>query len=197
MGNDYYNLSVAPDTDPITLAEARLFLKIRAAVTTDDALITELITTATQDGESYTNRNFVTRTWQGFFTGVQLSNCEPTPFIELRRSPLIAVSEVAIMESGSYVATTDYKLKEKSSFSRLLFYNQLATADAETPYPLRVTFTAGYGNFAVVPEKIKTAIKEHVNFLYENRGDVQAEGKERIPGQVTALYKRFKIINTF
>ena len=55
-------LSAAPATEPITLTEAKLWLKVDDS--TDDDLITALIIAARQACEDYTHRSLITQTWQ-------------------------------------------------------------------------------------------------------------------------------------
>jgi uncharacterized phiE125 gp8 family phage protein len=95
------------------------------------------------------------------------------------------------------VPATDWKLKDTPTFPRILFLESV-DADNNTPYPLQVIFIAGYGAASAVPEDIKTAIKMHVAFLYENRGDTDTEGKIRMPRAVDSIYRTgYRIINTF
>ena len=85
-------------------------------------------------------------------------------------------------------------------FSRVLFENGIfdASPDLNVPYPLKITFTAGYGAAADVPSDIKTALKAHIAFMYENRGDAIAEGDLSMPLETKAIYKgKYQIINTF
>ena len=195
---DRDDIEVVPSGDPVTLVEAKAWLRMRT--TADDALITALITAATLFGEKFCNRVFVEREYFGFFDGLRRSNQEFYQFVMIRRAPLASIESVAVYSGGSYSAFTDYVLKETNGFSRLIFENCLVDGDpdANAVYPLKVGFKAGYGNVAAVPEDIKTAIKEHVSFLYENRGDAVAEGKLSMPLEVRSIYSgKYRILNTF
>jgi hypothetical protein len=57
-------LITAPTSEPITLAQAKIWLNIPPTNTMDDALITGLIVAARQYCESETNRVFFPQTWQ-------------------------------------------------------------------------------------------------------------------------------------
>lgn len=202
MSNSYYKEVVSPAENPVSLAEAKEDLRIKSSVTAEDNLISGYITSAVITAEIYCQRQFVEREWEGYFSFLVFNRrlCSvwgDSACIEIQRSPVNEISEVAFWENGAYVALeqSDYQIKQSNSFPRILFCSGFL--DPEVPYPFRVKFKSGYGVAADVPENLKTGIKEHVNFLYENRGDVQAVGKERIPVQCIALYNQFKIMANF
>lgn len=197
MIDDYYQVVTVPAEEPVTLTEAKDWCRI--TTTADDTLVTALISSARIFGEKYCNRIFITTGIDCYFNGLDYSNSETYGFIQLRRSPLISITAVSIYSGGSYTATTDYILRESSSFSRLIFQNGLEhDADTDQPFILKVEATFGYGSAADVPEEIKTALKQHIAFLYENRGDVVAEGKLPMPLETKLIYSRnYRIINTF
>ena len=196
---DYYDITVVATEEPVTLTEAKTWVR-RGAVTADDTLLTSLISAVTASDEKYCNRVFVTRTFEGFFDSLCASRYESVPFIQVRRAPIGAISSVEVMSSDSWTAFTDYILKETGGFPRILFPNGItdASPDSDVAYPLKVTFTAGYGAASAVPEDIKTAIKAHIAFLYENRGDTISEGSLGMPLEAKAIYNgKYQIINTF
>jgi hypothetical protein len=53
-----------PSVEPVSLAEARSYLRVDADVTSEDALITDLIAAARQDAEKITWRALVMQTWR-------------------------------------------------------------------------------------------------------------------------------------
>lgn len=190
-----YTTTVQPAEEPITLTEAKAFL--RQDATKDDAIITALIIAARMAGEALTNRVFVTRTIKAQLS-CQIVNyrAEHYPFIELHRSPLIAITSIQAFIGGSLTAITPTH-KRRSTFDRLLFIDELTTVDVDQPYPYEVVFTAGYGAAADVPNSIKQALLMHVAFLYENRGDTQAVGGVSVPVEVLAMYQEVKIASGF
>lgn len=198
MITDFYNISVDPTGDPITTAEAKAWARIRTS--DDDSIVDALISSVTLFGEKFTNRVFITRTIEGFFSGLEVTRFETVPFLRIRRAPLIAISSVEVFSGGAYGAFTDFQLKQTQGFSLLLFENGIfdADPDVDIPYPIKVTFTAGYGAAADIPSDIKTALKAHLAFLYENRGDVVAEGKLSMPLETKSIYSgKYRIMNTF
>jgi len=166
---------------------------------TDTALVTALIVAATIRLEKMTNRLFVERTITGKFDSVCSSIYEPLPYIEIKRSPLISVSSVTA-NGVALVEGTDYYIKNKSSFSRILIESSIDTnfnASLNMPYPIEVSFVAGYGAAANVPEDIKTAIQQLVLFWYENRGDVSTDAEQEMPFETKMIMKGYRIVNAY
>lgn len=192
---DYYEITTAPATPPLTTSEAKEFLRVDNSA--DDALIEALVMAATNQGEKYTNRVFIERTITGFFSGFDFSQFERYPFITLRRAPLGVINSIKVMLNDALedIPSADYQLKKSSGFARILFLVSISADDV--PYPVEVGFDIGYGKPGEVPDDIKTAIKQHVLFLYENRGDVQPEGGKGIPVEVKAIYGKYRILNTY
>lgn len=192
---DYYEITTPAATLPMSLAEAKKFLRVDNSA--DDSLIEGLLSAAINQGEKYTNRVFIERTITGYFSGFDLSQFERYPFITLRRSPLKTINSVKVMLNDTLqdIPAADYQLKKSSAFARILFLASISADDV--PYPVEVGFDVGYGNPGAVPEDIKTAIKQHALFLYENRGDVQPEGGKGVPVEVKAMYSKYRILNTY
>ena len=59
-----WRVTVEPVSEPVSLAEARLFCKVVSDYTGDDELISSLIVAARRQVELQTNRAIVTQTWQ-------------------------------------------------------------------------------------------------------------------------------------
>jgi uncharacterized phiE125 gp8 family phage protein len=197
MVNSYYTETVSPTELPITVDEAKEFLRIKSTVTVEDNLILGLLTSAVIFGETYTRRQFIERSWQGIFSVFESSMYESAVYVQIDKSPVNDITGIEIFNNNAFSPiTTDWELKESKSFPRILF-TEIPTFDNKALYIVRVSFNSGYGAAAAVPDIFKTAIKQHMAFLYENRGDVQAVAGESVPNQVKALYNSHRIINTF
>jgi uncharacterized phiE125 gp8 family phage protein len=166
-------------------------------ITKDDALLQGLILAVTDLGQKYTNRIFVETAFQGSFDCLQMTKYENSPFLDIKRAPLGTITAFEIYTNGNWTAFTDYLVKPTNSFSRILFPNGVIVSDYTVPYIIRISFPAGYGALAVVPEGIKTALKQHVAFFYENRGDTAPDGGKGIPAEVKALYSKYRILATY
>jgi len=200
--SDFYTITVYPVGFPVTLQEAKDFMRVTS--TAEDDLIQAYIETATEQLESYTGQYFIERTVNGDFSNFLVAyKTEIYPFVKLRRAPLKSVTSVQVSSGGSFI-DQDFQIKKHNhGFSRILFPSFDTSLD-DIPYPLQIVFVAGYGDSDAVPERIKTAIKEYVNFLYRNRGDCLDPGacgvlnqSGGIPPQIKALVSSYRIIEVF
>lgn len=194
MQTDYY--ITAPYADLLTLAETKEWLRIDADVTEDDTLITALIETAVNYCEKYVNRVFTGRSVSAYFANLtQETGCDP--FLQIRRDPVSSITDVWGYAGGDYVVLDpeDYEMQRRSAFNRVFFRKTLILD--KVAYPIKIDFQAGYGDPAAVPEAIKTAVKQMILFLYENRGDVAPEGKIGMPLETKAILGKYRILNTF
>jgi uncharacterized phiE125 gp8 family phage protein len=118
MFYDRQRLSIvtAPTIEPVTLADAKLFLKVDE--TADNDLITSLIKAARQACEAYTSRALTAQTWKVFFdrwpgvevpltegitVGADLSSVAAEVFIP--KPPLVSITHVKTYDDSD-VATT-------------------------------------------------------------------------------------------
>lgn len=181
-------LTTPPDTEPVTLAEAKAHLKVDT--TDDDALIGTLISAARSKAEWNTGRAFITQGW------TSAADCWPESGVfELPFPPLQSVASVtayALDGTATVLDPATYQVDTVSSPARLAL-----NANASPPVNLRalnaveIAFTAGYGNAeSDVPALIREAILEIVADMYINRGDVG-----EIPLTATALLAPYRVIN--
>jgi uncharacterized phiE125 gp8 family phage protein len=166
--------TVAPAVEPITLAEAKAHCRVDSS--TDDTLIQGYITTAREWVEDYIDRALVTQQL------VMKLDAFPGE-IELPRPPMIA-SGTATAVTITYVtgeaggtatlSTSEYRVDRDSTPGaiRTLYGgswpSHLLDANAVT-----VSWWAGYGSAADVPQRVKSAMLMCVHELYEKRGDGQ------------------------
>ena len=186
---DFYEVETPPDTTPVLLAEAQNWC--RDLDSADDALVTSLISAATDQIESMTNRVLVKRTYTGKFSNLSCSKFEPHYYVEIRKAPLFSVTSVKV--NGTTLDAADYVIKMKHGFSRILFLNS-HSLDSELAYPIEVEFIAGYDS---PPKAIVTAIEQLILFWYENRGDVDTDNSKSIPLVVKAIVKQYRIVASY
>lgn len=159
-----YKLVTGPSSEPITLAEAKLYLRVDDS--TEDALITAIITAARRKFENDTYHYLMPQTWELYLNQNEI-NAEQ---ISINKSDITAISSV--------------KYYDQSNTQQTLSTSDYQTAIQGRPYSIQLTtvpqvynrleamvirFTLGYTNAAAVPEDIKTAIKTLIGTLYENR----------------------------
>jgi uncharacterized phiE125 gp8 family phage protein len=166
--------TTAPAVEPVTLAEAKNHCRVDTNA--DDALIQSYITTAREWVEDYIDRALVTQQL------VMKLDAFP-PEIELPRPPMIA-SGTATAVTITYVtgeaggtatlSASEYRVDRDSTpgVIRTLYGgswpSHLLDANSVT-----VSWWAGYGDAASVPQRVKSALLMCVHELYEKRGDGQ------------------------
>lgn len=154
----------APATEPVTLAEARLHLKVDS--TDDDTLISALITAARQQAEHRTGRALITQTLE------KVLDAFPSD-IELPMPPAIAITSVKYINTSGTEQTLDtdqYSLDKDSEPGWLTpAYGVAWPATYSVPNAVRVRYTAGYGAAAAVPQSIKSWMLMAIGTMYDHR----------------------------
>ena len=158
-------LITAPTTYPVTLAEAKLHCRVDAS--DEDALLTALITAATEMAEQKTGRALMTQTW----TLVQ--DAFPTS-IELTRVPVQTITHVKYYDTAGVLQTLSSALyalaQDDFGFAKISpAYGEVWPTTQERDDAIVVEFVAGYASAAAVPESIKQWIKLMISTMYDNR----------------------------
>lgn len=171
----------APAVEPLTLAEAKLHLRVATGQTDEDSLISALIVAARRWFERRTNRQLVTATWRLTLDAFPLG-CRPL---------LLPVAPVASVTSVSYVgnagatytlAATKYVVSTDREPARLMpAYGLVWPVARWVPDAVQVVFVAGYGVAAAVPDDIKSALRLVIGHLYENREEVTTVNSAELP----------------
>ena len=157
-------LITPPSIEPITLEEAKIFLRIDTDE--ENTLLESLISAARQYAEKYTCRSFLTQEWELTTKVIAEKLFLPYP-------PVQSVESVLL--DGQLVDDYKYALLPGDT---LYFVSPLY---AVTPSGIVIRYTAGYGNVPEdVPRDIRQAILITVAGLYENResGGISAEARE-------------------
>jgi uncharacterized phiE125 gp8 family phage protein len=170
-------LTSAPSAEPVTLAEAKDWLRVDGDA--DDALIEGLISVARSLAERFFDRSLVTQAWTAYYDRFDCWE------IRLPRGPLQAVNSVQYLDTAGDLQTLDaesYEADETRDPGTVQpAYAEVWPATRCAPKAVRVTFTSGYGSAAEVPEPVKAALKFAVSMWYRRRGD----GAEEIdPGKL-------------
>lgn len=171
--------TVAPATEPITTAEAKLFLHLDADFTDEDTLILSLIKSGVDRCERVTGRALITQTWRAtldYFADV----------IELPYPPLISVSGIAYDDTNGAAQTASsslYTVDADSLPGRIrLAYDQDWPDTRDYPGAVRITYVAGYGAAAAVPSEIKDQLKKYVALCYRFRDEEDALDEKTLDG---------------
>ncbi len=170
-------LSTAASSDPVTLAEAKLHCRVTDS--TDDALITALITAATRNAEHIMRRAILPQKWTLTIDQFPSFYDPRSPLrangIDLDRPPVTAIDSVKYIEPVAGVLTTitstDYQLVSGSDYTASVIpaYGVNWPATRDQAEAVVIIFSCGYANAAAVPEPIKSWIKLRVGTMFENR----------------------------
>jgi len=155
---------VESGTGPVTLEEARAYLKL-SEEQVDDVVLSAILEGATEAAESYTRRSFRENE-------VELTLDEFCERIELRRDPIKTVDSVTRLVSGvaTAVSASVYYLKRGVQTSEVLLADGEEWPDDadDREAAIVVAFTTG------IHERVATAklgILRLAAWLHENRGD--------------------------
>lgn len=177
-------LITGPSVEPISLAEAKLFLRVTGS--DEDALITRLITLAREKAEALTNRAFITQTWEETFCSFY-AQCG---YLELQKPPVQAVASVKYYDANGVLqtlATSIYEVDDYATPCRIcLAYGQSWPGiRIQKTNPIIVRFTCGYGDTAdTVPEQLRHWMEVRIAEAYQNR-------EANYIGQITELPRSY------
>lgn len=168
-------LITPPAVAPVSLDEIKAHARID--FDDDDALLADLITTATArlDGrDGALGRCLITQTWRLALPGFRTEICLPLP-------PCQEVTAVSYLDTAGVTQTldpADYEVTGLGSVKGATIrpaYGTSWPSTRATPEAVFITFSAGYGDDASdVPVTLRTAIKMDAAHLYEHRESVMA-----------------------
>ncbi len=160
-------LLTPPASEPLTLAEAKAFLRVETG--DDDDVIGALIAAARIQIEAQTRRALIAQTWR-------LSrDCWPANgVIGVLPAPLRALAAARVYRLDGTAQTIDiatFALDKISAPGRLLFMQGALEAPGRPAGGIELDIEAGYGSAAAdVPAPLRQAIRLLVAHWYENRG---------------------------
>lgn len=190
--NQLYTIA-DPTTDagklPVSLAEMKACLKLPKGDSPEDNFLALLLEASTADVEKALGRREIrARTWTLLQDDFEDRIC-------LRRDPVASITSVERLVSGTFttVASSVYYLKQSPHFSEILVADgQEWPSDADTiEHRVRVVFVTAPHRCTDIA---KAAIKRHVTFMHQNRGDcdpansrdaLEASGAEGLLSRLT------------
>jgi uncharacterized phiE125 gp8 family phage protein len=159
-----YKLITGPATEPLTLAEAKLYLRVDS--TSEDDLITALIKAARLQVENKTYRMLITQTWDLILDKTDLNES----LIQIYKQPVTAISSIKYYDSNNTEQTlsaTNYQTEVSSNPAKVQIITFPQIYDRLGAVTIR--FVAGYANAGAVPQDIKQAMYFLIGHMYENR----------------------------
>ena len=183
--------TVAPTTMPVSLAEAKAYLRVDHD--DQDDLITAQIKAATAYLDGYAGilgRALVTQTWRQDFAG--FADRLPLPV-----SPVIAIVSVSYFDGGNVQQTLDAGVYDLFADARGAYVTlrpgQVWPVTFYRPDAVTITFTAGFGAAADVPEPIRQAILLIVQRLFDGTDTSIDVAIDRTVHALIAPYRRSPI----
>lgn len=185
----------------MSLSEAKLHLRVD--IDDDDALIEGLISAARQAAQTRTGLQLVTARWKLVLDrfadsgGVDRAD---SCVIRLPKCPVQSVVSVEYLDMASALQTidpADYTVDVASQPARLTpVFGKAWPASLPQIGSVVITFDAGYGAPADVPEGIKSWIKLRVGSLYAHREEAAIMSRGRIDPLpfVDGLLDPFKVV---
>jgi hypothetical protein len=201
-------LVTPPAEEPVSLLEAKLHLRVD--FTDDDALITALISAARQAAETLTGRQIVTARWKlvlDSFPGPSLMGMPaglsfslPGHAVLLPKCPVQSVVAIQYLDMAGSLQTmpaTDYAVDAACEPARITpVFGKIWPIHLPQIGAVWVTFDAGYGYAASVPEGLKCWIKLRVGSLYAHREEVALINRGKIEPLpfIDGLLDPFKVV---
>jgi Phage gp6-like head-tail connector protein len=191
-----------PGTEPVTLAEAKLHLRLESSFTDDDTKVSQLIVMARKAAEDYTRRSLITQQWklvcdQFPAPGINIGSANwygpqygtsPGPMTTLRpegstgfeifldHCPVQTVDSITYTDGDGNAQTLSpslYKLDTITEPCRIVpAYGTTWPATRNEINAVSVSYTTGYGNASAVPDPIKGWMLLRIGAMYENREEI-------------------------
>jgi len=152
--------------EPVSITDARNWLKLDTAYTEDDNLIAELISSARKHIEKLTGCNLVNKSMKVLINAYG-QPMNPTYVVDLPYGPVVCVDLVRLKAGINTYDTLTKNTHYEVIGGRLWLYS---------PGDYEVTYTSGYGD---CPADLETDILTLVAWSYENRGKkMEGQGRE-------------------
>lgn len=188
---------VAGGSWPVTVAEAKVQLRVDSDLTVDDTLLEGLIGTATEWCQDYQTRKYLTQTCVDYLDswpalpGRHGRWWSSSGALRPRWSPLVLVASIQYLDTGGTwqtLAPGRYQVDAARNPGRILPAYNCSWPDLRgDPNGIILTYTAGYGTAANVPHGIRSAILLLVAHLYAHREASAESSLSEIPFGVTSL----------
>lgn len=190
-------LKTAPAAEPVDLATIKTHLRIGTTDAAEDNLVEDMITAARQMAESFTQRAFISQTWELLLDNFPGSGVARRALV-LPYAPLSSVVSIKYIDTAGVEQTLDgskYVVDADTVPGRInLAYGESWPAVRDQPNAVTVEFIAGYGTTAAdVPDLIRQAIKMIVGHMFENREDTAPGNLREIPMNSQWMLNPYKV----
>jgi uncharacterized phiE125 gp8 family phage protein len=183
-------LLTAPAVEPLSLAEAKAFLRVETS--DDDDVIGALIASARGHVEAQTRRALITQSWR-----LAIDAWPDDGRLAVLPAPLQALTAARVYDFSNVAQALDtagFVLDKGASV--LLFTPWSLPAPGRAAAGIELDLTVGYGAAAAdVPEPLRQAIRLLIAHWYENRGLVAAGTTTVLPSTVAALIAPYRMLS--
>jgi uncharacterized phiE125 gp8 family phage protein len=184
-------LLTAPAVEPLSLAEAKAFLRVET--NDDDDVIAALIAGSRIHVEAQTRRALITQSWR-----ISFDAWPDDGWLPILPAPLQTLNAARVYDFENVAQTLDPAafVLDKGA-SALIFAPWALPAPGRPAAGIELDVTVGYGDAAIdVPEALRQAIRLLVAHWYENRG-IAAIGQAVavLPAGVAALIAPYRILS--
>lgn len=176
-------------TEVITLADAKVHLRLGSGVHPDDSYITGLITAAREWTELYIERAIGSQTLE-IALDVFPDAFKLVPYVQ-------SITSITYLDASGALQTitgTDYVLDNYSNPAWVVpAFGKVWPATYEVANAVKIRFVAGYDVANPVPQTIVAAMKLMIGHLYENRQENVSATINELPMGVMALLQPYRI----
>lgn len=183
-------LLTPPAAEPLTLAEAKLFLRVEHD--DDDDLIGTLVRGARGHVEAKTRRALITQTWR-LVLDAWPGDGRIAPIL----GPLRDVVAARVFDAGNVAQPADAQAFVINSAAGVIAFTPWAVAaPGRSSAGIELDIEAGYGNAAAdVPEPLRQAVRLLLAHWYEHRGVASTEGATPLPQGFDALIAGYRLVS--
>ena len=181
-------LKTPPASEPLTLAETKSYLKV--SDTTDDTLLSQIITAIRKSCEDWTGRALVTQTWtlwrdafphrekdrlphDGYFELPVDFADQAQRVLSIPRPPLQSVTFLKTYDTANQETTfaaAKYLVDAVSEPGRIVLNQSSSWPTGLRPAnAVEIEFLAGYGDASAVPDALKQGMLLWIKLLYGDR----------------------------
>jgi uncharacterized phiE125 gp8 family phage protein len=175
-----YKIITPVATEPVTLAEAELFARVDESSSTEEDLLSAIITAAREYCENFTRRALATQTIEAYLPTFPANDRFELPFPPLQSVTSVKYKNSAGVET-TMTAGADYYVDNESNVGGIVLpYGY--TWPSFTEYPVnavKVVYVAGYDDTNLMPKAIKQAMCLLISYWYDNRSAVSVGSVSR------------------
>ncbi len=167
-------LLAPPLAEPVTLAEAREFLRVDDNI--EDGFISTLISAARLHVESVTGRALISQTWR-----LVADDWPADRIILLPRSPLVSIDSITAFDAGGNpvsLALAQFQPQANMAPARIFLPEKISgSPDLREFNGIEVDYVAGFGSApSDIPNDLRHALLSLVGYWFEHRDALVVAG---------------------